>query len=96
MAKRFKKHNRYHSRTYYYISLYEEYPIYEPAEGGYYYAGRELVRVLYKTPSYKKARRFYDKNFKKYHYSSKYIGGSSYIKLERKLGEYVSGKQIYC
>ena len=23
-----------------YLTLYEEYPIYEPAEGGYYYAGR--------------------------------------------------------
>ena len=27
----------------YYVSRYEEYPIYEPAEGGYYYAGCELV-----------------------------------------------------
>lgn len=26
-----------------YISHYEEYPIYEPAEGGYYYAGNQLV-----------------------------------------------------
>lgn len=26
-----------------YLSHYEEYPIYEPAEGGYYYAGAELT-----------------------------------------------------
>ena len=26
-----------------YISHYEEYPIYEPAKGGYYYTGRQLV-----------------------------------------------------
>lgn len=26
-----------------YISHYKEYPIYEPAEGGYYYAGNELI-----------------------------------------------------
>ena len=26
-----------------YISHYAEYPIYEPAEGGYYYAGNQLV-----------------------------------------------------
>ena len=26
-----------------YISHYEEYPIYEPAEGGYYYPGNQLV-----------------------------------------------------
>ena len=25
------------------ISHYEKYPIYEPAEGGYYYEGRRLV-----------------------------------------------------
>ncbi|MBD5534544.1 MAG: hypothetical protein HDQ99_02570 [Lachnospiraceae bacterium] len=27
-----------------YISHYEEYPIYESAEGGYYYAGNQLVK----------------------------------------------------
>ena len=26
-----------------YISHYEEYPIYEPAEGGYYYPGNQLM-----------------------------------------------------
>lgn len=26
-----------------YLSYYEKYPIYEPSEGGYYYAGIELV-----------------------------------------------------
>jgi len=26
-----------------YITHYEEYPIYEPAEGGYYYAGNQVV-----------------------------------------------------
>ena len=26
-----------------YITHYEEYPIYEPAEGGYYYAGNQIV-----------------------------------------------------
>lgn len=26
-----------------YISYYEEYPIYEPAEGGYYYPGNRLI-----------------------------------------------------
>ena len=28
-----------------YISHYEEYPIYEPAEGGYYYPGNQLVAM---------------------------------------------------
>ena len=27
--------------TMYYLTYYEEYPIYEPAEGGYYYAGNQ-------------------------------------------------------
>ena len=32
-----------------YISHYEEYPIYEPAEGGYYYAGNQLVESEWKS-----------------------------------------------
>lgn len=28
-----------------YVTYYEEYPIYEPAEGGYYYAGTQLVET---------------------------------------------------
>lgn len=27
----------------YFVTYYEEYPIYEPAEGGYYYAGRQAL-----------------------------------------------------
>lgn len=27
-----------------YVTHYEEYPIYEPAEGGYYYAGIQMVK----------------------------------------------------
>ena len=36
----------------YYVQMYSEYPIYEPAEGGYYYAGRtaeDLEDNEYKT-----------------------------------------------
>ena len=32
-----------------YISHYEEYPIYEPAEGGYYYSGNQLVATERKS-----------------------------------------------
>lgn len=32
-----------------YISYYEEYPIYEPAEGGYYYTGNQLLRTERKS-----------------------------------------------
>lgn len=37
-----------------YLTSYEEYPIYEPAEGGYYYSGNEVVE--YEYLSVKKAR----------------------------------------
>lgn len=29
-----------------YLTHYEEYPIYEPAEGGYYYAGRQYTEYI--------------------------------------------------
>jgi len=32
-----------------YISHYTEYPIYEPAEGGYYYSGNQLVESEHKS-----------------------------------------------
>ena len=28
----------------YYLTYYEAYPIYEPAEGGYYYEGRNAIK----------------------------------------------------
>lgn len=28
-----------------YFSYYQEYPIYEPAEGGYYYPGNKLINT---------------------------------------------------
>ena len=31
----------------YYLTYYEEYPIYEAAEGGYYYSGKEAVEWAY-------------------------------------------------
>ena len=37
-----------------YLSHYEEYPIYEPAEGGYYYAGNQLTES--KPMSVRKAK----------------------------------------
>ena len=44
----------------YYVSYITEYPIYEPAEGGYYYEGTqiELCRAF---TTWKKANRFYQK-----------------------------------
>ena len=30
----------------FYLTYYEEYPIYEPAEGGYYYSGNQVIGFL--------------------------------------------------
>jgi hypothetical protein len=43
-------------RRRYYVSLYEGYPIYEPAESGYYYEGERLVNCI-TVGSLKRARR---------------------------------------
>lgn len=42
-----------------YLSHYQEYPIYEPAEGGYYYPGNELVNSS--RMSKRACRREFDK-----------------------------------
>lgn len=42
-----------------YLSYYQEYPIYEPAEGGYYYPGNELVNSS--RMSKRACRREFDK-----------------------------------
>ena len=39
-----------------YLTHYKEYPIYEPAEGGYYYAGNE-ANEYYRLNSIKQAKR---------------------------------------
>lgn len=53
----------------YFVSYVTEYPIYEPAEGGYYYAGT-TVQECYEFDTWKKANRFYQrckKEFLDYH-----------------------------
>lgn len=44
----------------YYVSYITEYPIYEPAEGGYFYAG-ENVELCREFSTWKKANRYYQK-----------------------------------
>ena len=95
MSKRFKKHNNYHSRQKWYVTVYQEYPIYEPAEGGYYYAGHEINRS-YVFYNYKRARQFYEKHHDEFTYYSKFIGESTHMEIEQTYGKYVSGRQIYC
>ena len=48
-----------------YLTHYKEYPIYEPAEGGYYYAGSQNVWVR-EFKSWRKARQFFNKAAKQF------------------------------
>ena len=92
-------------RTWYYVSYYEEYPIYEPAEGGYYYAGNELIES-YRVRTLAKARRLLkrlaqeyslvqrDKNYANEH--SKYIGEGRSMRIETIQGINERGREVYC
>ena len=96
-------------RRWYYVSFYEEYPIYEPAEGGYYYEGK-CVQLHYRVGSLKHARRLlrklvaeaveyhqpYDIVEKNYaRKTSKYIGREKELRIETFLGMRESGYVQY-
>jgi hypothetical protein len=91
-----------------YLTHYEEYPIYEPAEGGYYYAGRTVCEH-YEFTSEKQARRKLAKLRKEleaedltvilergyaFRYS-RYIGQGEQWYIEHKLGQHESGWHPY-
>lgn len=89
-----------------YLTHYTEYPIYEPAEGGYYYAGNE-ANEYYRLNSVKQAKRKLAKmrkeleaeGFEVYedeaYMHSKYIGESEFWRIEKVYGSHESGRQIY-
>ena len=60
----------------YYVTLYSLYPIYEPAEGGYYYNGTYMVHS-YGFQTFRKARKFlsmrYKECFEKDHFTNGWI-----------------------
>lgn len=92
------------------LSYYEEYPIYEPAEGGYWYAGLELVGT--ERLSKRAAKRKFDKMAKDHLQDgdwwltksdgrclikdSEYIGEGSMIIIERSKGSRRKGYEPYC
>ncbi len=88
----------------YYVSYYEEYPIYEPAEGGYYYAETEL-HYFYRVRTLKKARRILNKvaselgieNMCKNraYEAGKHIGDGRSLRIETVLGIAESGYRHY-
>ena len=89
----------------YYVSYYEAFPIFEPAEGGYYYEGRQLIDSI-KVGSLKRARRilkaesanlehdFVGKNHS-YH-QGRHIGDATYLYIETVKGKHESGWHPYC
>lgn len=89
-----------------YLTHYAEYPIYEPAEGGYYYAGNEAYEY-YRLNSEKQAKRKLAKMSKELEEEgfivyedeailwSRYIGEDESWRIEKKYGSHNSGKQIY-
>jgi len=89
---------------YYNVTLIEEYPIYEPAEGGYYYTGEECRSVPCKTR--KEARKILKeigddywlekKNEDYYANYSKYIGGNVICRIEKKYVTKSRGREPYC
>lgn len=89
-----------------YLTHYQEYPIYEPAEGGYYYAGNQAFEY-FRLNSVKQAKRklakiqkaLEEEGFVIYEDKavlySKYIGeGESWI-IEKVYGSHESGWHPY-
>jgi hypothetical protein len=95
------------SKTKYFVSCYEEYPIYEPAEGGYYYSGRALSWYSHPITSLKKARQKlrafakqegFEKQCGKNQFiiENKHVGEGVILRIETVLGAHESGRKIYC
>ena len=94
-----------------YLSYYEEYPIYEPAEGGYCYSGLELVES--ERLSKHQAKKLFDEKAKELMnegnwmrcnpkfgrsmiMTSKYVGEGARFCIERRQGMYKRGRVPYC
>lgn len=92
------------------VSYYEEYPIFEPAEGGYYYAGCELKKTerLSRRQAKKKFAKiveelltdemdewFFDGEWQ-VTLPSRYIGEGCFWCIERKEGSHTRGWRPYC
>lgn len=89
-----------------FLTHYCEYPIYEPAEGGYYYSGLEATEAI-EFDTEEEAIQYLaemksdleENGFTVYDtravLSSKYIGSSEYWEIEKQYGSLNRGKQIY-
>ena len=89
----------------YYVALYKAYPIYEPAEGGYYYEGLELVgsnQFLSKQDARRALRDYASrngfniaKNGLSAYKRGRLIGESEEIYVERRVGSHEKGRVPY-
>ena len=90
-----------------YLTRYDEYPIYEPAEGGYYYSGQD-VEEYYECDSMEEAKQQLANMKEELEYCgfevleegaylrSKYIGEGVLWVIENELGENKRGWHPYC
>lgn len=90
-----------------YLTHYEEYPIYEPAEGGYYYAGKQYTEYIECSTEadaihelqYVLKEDLEDLGFTvdktRAYLQGRYIGDSEYWVIEETLGSLSQGKRIY-
>lgn len=87
-------------RRWYYVSFYQEFPVYEPAEGGYY-VPENVLQFHYRYGSLKRARKEFKRileeskecyqpfdiiNKNSAYSTSDYIGRGSSLHIETKLG----------
>lgn len=93
-------------KIWYYVTWYDKYPIYEPAEGGYYYEGME-AHGYFKCGSLKRAKKYLEKWAKEEGYvistngrhayeESRYIGEGTVMHIETVLGIHTCGYVPYC
>lgn len=95
-----------------YVSHYSLYPIFEPAEGGYYYDGIQLDGSVC-VSTLQKAKERLEKEAKEYgyevlrdgydsrkavsdDYNGRYVGEGSFIIIESRKGMYTQGRKPYC
>lgn len=93
-----------------YVSHYAFYPIYEPAEGGYYYDGIRLIGTK-SAPTLARAKELLSSQAHLFEfivdmdgrravneefYHRRYIGDGEFIIIECKKGKHETGWQPYC
>lgn len=81
-------------KIWYYVTWYDKYPIYEPAEGGYYYEGLHAGGYC-KFRTLKRAKKYLENGNHAYE-ESHYIGEGTVMHIETVLGIHTCGYVPYC